>query len=135
MTENSLEVVFRTQMAGYAACDVEQLMTSFAVDATLTDMADTQHPFVGRDEIRAFLVDYFASLANVDVTITGVAETGDLVIGELDVTADWVGAPHSLDHPRPVRFRYAVAETIRDGLVVEERFYWDSADLDRQITG
>ncbi|MBY6537705.1 nuclear transport factor 2 family protein [Rhodococcus sp. BP-349] len=134
MSENALETIFRTQMAAYADCDVEALIATFTDDCVLVDMADVDHPFVGTDAVRGFLVDYFAALRHVVVDVTMVATGTDSVIGELDVTANYVGAPFTEQTPRPIRLRYCVAEEIRDGGVSSERFYWDSADLERQLT-
>lgn len=120
-------------MAAYAACDVEGLLASFAEDCVLTDMADPANPFVGKSAVEGFLVGYFATLRNVKVTVTHVAAGVDLVIGELDVTADYVGEPFSEDRCRAIRLRYCVAEEIRDGQVANERFYWDSGDFARQL--
>jgi ketosteroid isomerase-like protein len=134
VSENALETIFRTQMAAYADRDVEALVTTFTDDCVLVDMADVEHPFVGTDAVRGFLRDYFATLRDVVVDVTMVATGTDSVIGELDVTANYVGEPFTEQKPRPVRLRYCVAEEIRDGSVASERFYWDSADLERQLT-
>lgn len=137
MTENRTPIVdvFRKQMAAYGSCDVETLMTTFAEGCVLQDMADPDNPFEGREAVRGFLVDYFADLANVDVTITTVTKNENTVIGELDVAADWVSAPFSAENPRRIRFQYAVADTIENGLVTSERFYWDSETLRKQLEG
>jgi ketosteroid isomerase-like protein len=129
----STEAVFRTQMAAYAACDVEGLLASFTADCVLVDMADPANPFIGKDAVNGFLIGYFATLRNVAVDVTHVAAGEDLVIGELDVTADYVGAPFCEERPGAVRLRYCVAEEIRDGRVARERFYWDSGDFARQL--
>ncbi|MBM7417409.1 MULTISPECIES: nuclear transport factor 2 family protein [Nocardiaceae] len=134
MGANTLEAIFRTQMAAYADRDVEALVATFTEDCVLVDMADAEHPFVGTDAVRAFLRDYFATLRDVVVDVTMVTTGTDSVIGELDVTADYVGAPFSEEKPVAVRLRYCVAEEFRDGGVSRERFYWDSADLERQLT-
>lgn len=129
----STEEVFRAQMAAYAACDVQGLLASFTEDCVLTDMADPANPFVGKNAVEGFLIGYFATLRNVAVTVTHVAAVEGLVIGELDVTADYVGEPLSEANSRAVRLRYCVAEEIRDGHVARERFYWDSGDFERQL--
>lgn len=133
-TRSNVEV-FRKQMAAYGSCDVETLMTTFAEDCVLRDMADPEHPYEGREAVRGFLVDYFADLANVDVTIATITTNADTVIGELDVAADWVSTPSSSEASRRIRLRYAVADTIHDGLVTYERFYWDSDNLRKQLEG
>lgn len=133
MPDVSLEQVFRTQMAAYAASDVDGLVDSFTSDCVLTDMADPANPFIGKAAVRDFLVGYFATLRNVEVIVTDVAVGDGIVIGELDVTGDYIGAPFSQQHSRPVRLRYCVAEQIRDGHVARERFYWDSGDFARQL--
>jgi ketosteroid isomerase-like protein len=133
MGDTALENVFRNQMAAYAACDVDTLVDSFTDDCVLVDMADPQHPFVGIEAVRGFLEDYFAPLRDVVVDVTMVATGSESVIGELDVSANFVGDPFSPDNPRPIRLRYCVAEEIRDGHVARERFYWDSSDFQRQL--
>jgi ketosteroid isomerase-like protein len=133
MGDSALENVFRNQMAAYAACDIDALVASFTHDCELVDMADPQHPFIGIEAVRGFLVDYFSALREVVVEVTTVATGAGSVIGELDVTADFVDDPFSPDNPRPIRLRYCVAEEIRDGHVAKERFYWDSNDLQRQL--
>lgn len=135
MTEqnNSIVDVFRKQMSAYGDCDVETLMTTFAEGCVLRDMAEPEHPYEGRDAVRDFLVGYFADLANVDVTIKAVTANQDTVIGELDVTADWVSEPFSRENPRRIRLQYAVADTIENDLVTYERFYWDSEGLRQQL--
>jgi len=133
MTDATLESIFRNQMAAYAACDIEKLVESFTDDCVLVDMADPENPFVGIDAIRGFLVDYFSTLRDVVVDVTMVAAGQDCVIGELDVTASYVGEPFSEDNRQPIRLRYCVAEEIRDGHVASERFYWDSNDFQRQL--
>jgi ketosteroid isomerase-like protein len=133
MTDASLENIFRNQMAAYAECDVEKLVESFTDDAVLVDMADPGKPFVGIEAVRGFLVDYFATLRDVVVDVTMVTTGDSSVIGELDVTASYVGEPFSEDNRQPIRLRYCVAEEIRDGHVASERFYWDSADFERQL--
>jgi ketosteroid isomerase-like protein len=134
VTTVSLENVFRCQMAAYAACDVEGLVDSFTEDCVLADMTDPDNPFIGKAAVRRFLVGYFATLRDVEVTVASVAVGDGVVIGELDVTADYIGEPFSEAHRRNVRLRYCVAEEIRDGHVAHERFYWDSNDFQRQLT-
>src|ERR1041384_6792639 len=127
MSVTSMETVFRNQMAAYAACDVDALVKSFTEDCVLVDMAEPDKPYVGVDAVREFLVDYFASLQDVVVEVTRVTGGEDTVIGELDVTASYIGEPFSKANGRSIRLRYCVAEEIRDGHVARERFYWDSA--------
>jgi len=129
----SIEEVFRTQMAAYATCDVDLLMTTFAENCVLRDMADPDAAFVGLPQVREFLAGYFSDLANVQVTIFSIIANERDVIGELDVTADWISAPFSPSEPRSIRLRYAVIDTIENGLVVYERFYWDSENLKKQL--
>ncbi|MFV8054798.1 nuclear transport factor 2 family protein [Mycobacterium sp. 48b] len=133
MTDASLERIFRTQMAAYAECGVEKLVESFTDDCVLVDMADAENPFKGIDAIRGFLVGYFATMRDVVVDVTTVTTGHSSVIGELDVSASYIGEPFSEDNRKPIRLRYCVAEEIRDGHVASERFYWDSADFQRQL--
>lgn len=133
MSEQTLEQLFRTQMASYANCDVNGLLDSFTDDCVLTDMADTANPFVGKAAVRRFLVEYFSTMREVDVVVTHVAVGDNLVIGELNVTADYVGHPFSEQDSRTVRLRYCVAEEFRDGQVANERFYWDTREFKCQL--
>lgn len=128
-----LEAIFRRQMAAYGNRDLDALMATFAEDCVLRDMADPRKRYEGREAVRGFLEEYFADLANVDVTILTVACNEDTVVGEIDVRADWVSAPFHPDRPRRVRFQYAVIDTIANGLVTYERFYWDSEMLRAQL--
>jgi uncharacterized protein (TIGR02246 family) len=134
MIENgTLRDVFENQMDAYADGDAERLLASFSDDCVLQDMADPENPFTGKAEIKRFLDDYFSTFVDATVARTVVAAEGDTVVGELDVEATYVAAPYSRAAGRRVAIRYCVIEKVRDGRVCFERFYWDSAALDRQL--
>ena len=62
-----------------------------------------------------------------------LATSGEKVIGEIEVRATYIGPPHSPERGRPVVLRYVAIDTVHGGLVHHERFYWDRAELERQL--
>jgi steroid delta-isomerase-like uncharacterized protein len=120
-------------MAAYGALDRDTLLTTFADDAVLRDMADPDNPFSGKDAIREFLDEYFAALTDVEVEIVSTVADAETVAGELEVNATYVGAPFSHGNGRKVVMRYCVVDTVHDGKVVYERFYWDRTEFERQL--
>src|SRR4051812_3855852 len=136
MTDNeSLRQVFENQMAAYADGDVDRLLASFSDDCVLQDMADPDRAFTGKTEIRAFLDEYFATFVDASVIRTVVAAEGDTVVGELEVEATYIADPSAREQAPRIALRYCVIERVRHGRVCFERFYWDSAGLERQLHG
>lgn len=134
MPDTRLVKILENQLQGYAARDVERTLKSFADDAVLQDMADPHSPYVGSEAIKGFLVEYFATVEDVNVEITSLATNDNVVLAELEVSAKYVGEPHSHENPRDVVMRYAMSYRIRkDGLIERERFYMDAAEFQRQI--
>jgi ketosteroid isomerase-like protein len=129
----TLKDIFDNQMAAYEAGDVDALLDSFSEDCVLQDMADPDNSYTGQAEIKEFLDDYFSTLIDATVGRTVAAAEGDTIVGELDVSATYVGEPFSRENAREVKLRYCVIERVRDGKVCFERFYWDSAALERQL--
>jgi steroid delta-isomerase-like uncharacterized protein len=132
-TREALIGVFTTQMDAYAALNIDALLATFSEDCVLQDMADPDHPHRGIGEIRVFLEEYFAALDNVTVQVVTRATTADKIIGELEVNATYIAAPYSRDNGRRVVLRYVAIDTVRDGKICHERFYWDRAELERQL--
>jgi ketosteroid isomerase-like protein len=130
---STLRDVFESQMAAYAAGDTERLLASFSDDCVLQDMADPDNTFSGNVAIKGFLDDYFSTLVDASVKRTVVAAEGDTIVGELEVEATYIAEPFSRENGRRVTIQYCVIEKVRDGHVCFERFYWDSAALDRQL--
>jgi ketosteroid isomerase-like protein len=126
--------VFEAQMAAFAAMDTERLMTSFDRDAVLQDMSTPDTPWTGSEQIREFLHDYFSHLSKVEVTIASVAASDDRVFAELEVHAAYAADAASPSHFRDVLMRYCVVETFSQGKIVHERFYWDRAELESQLS-
>lgn len=102
--------------------DIKALLSTFAEDAILQDMADPGRLHHGRDEIRSFLQDYFSGLRDLSVEILTLATSGEKVVGEIEVLATYIAPPYSPEHARPVVLRYVVIDTVRGGLVHHERF-------------
>jgi steroid delta-isomerase-like uncharacterized protein len=132
-TRESLEGLFGAQMEAYAALNTNALLSTFADDCVLQDMADPLHPHTGRSEIEAFLTEYFAALQDVNVDVVTLATSGEKVVGELEVSATYVGHPFSHENGRKVVLRYVAIDTVRDGKIAHERFYWDRGELERQL--
>lgn len=130
-----LEDTFRAAIDAYTAQDAEALLSLFSEDGVIQDMADPERSYEGKDALRAFLAEYFSALDDVEVELTSVAVGDDVVTGEVDVRANYVAAPFSVDVPRPVRLRYGVVDAFRGGKIVRERYYWDSSSLEKQLQG
>lgn len=134
MDENPNVQLFRAQMDAFGLMDVDRLLLSFAEAAVLQDMSVPDAPWSGKSEIREFLLDYFSHLSDVRVNIKSVATGDDLVVAELEVDARY--APDASDRTvmHDVVMRYCVVEIFRSGKIVSERFYWDRAELESQLT-
>jgi ketosteroid isomerase-like protein len=126
--------VFEAQMAAFGQMDVERLMSSFDEDAVLQDMSTPDSPWTGGEQIREFLRDYFSHLSRVRVNIASVASTHDRVFAELEVHAGYAAEAASPSHVRDVLMRYCVVETFSEGKIVHERFYWDRAEFESQLS-
>lgn len=126
--------VFEAQMAAFGQMDIERLMRSFDKDAVLQDMSAPDSPWTGSEQIREFLRDYFSRLSRVRVNIASVATSDDRVFAELEVNAGYAADASSPSHVRDVLMRYCVVETFRQGKIVHERFYWDRAEFESQLS-
>jgi ketosteroid isomerase-like protein len=126
--------LFESQMAAFGQMDIESLMTSFDKDAVLQDMSAPESPWTGSEEIRTFLRDYFSHLSKVQVNIASVATSDERVFAELEVKAEYAVDASSPSNVHDVLMRYCVVETFSQGKIVHERFYWDSAKFESQIS-
>jgi carboxymethylenebutenolidase len=119
-----------------------------SVDATMATMTDT--PYVthvpvltgghGRDEVRAFYVNWFVGLWPADTQVTQISRTvgQGRVIDELIITFT-----HDIEMPallpgiaptgRKVVLAHVVLMGIVDGKVAYEHIYWDQASLLVQV--
>ena len=134
MDHNPNVQLFKAQMDAFGQRDVDQLLLSFAEAAVLQDMSAPDAPWSGKSEIREFLRDYFSHLTDVRVNIKSVATADDLVVAELEVEAGY--APNGSDDTDiyDVVMRYCVVEVFQGGKIVSERFYWDRAEFESQLT-
>lgn len=125
--------VFEAQMVAFGQMDIETLMSSFDKDAVLQDMSTPDSPWIGREQIREFLRDYFSHLSKVRVNIVSVATGNDRVFAELEVHAAYAVDATPSSSVRDLLMRYCVVETFRQGKIVHERFYWDRAEFESQL--
>ena len=133
MSNTNLQV-FEAQMTAFGQMDIERLMSSFDKDAVLQDMSTPDSPWTGSEQIREFLRDYFSHLSKVHVNIASVAASDDRVFAELEVHAGYAADTASPSHVREVLMRYCVVETFSQGKIVHERFYWDRAEFESQLS-
>jgi ketosteroid isomerase-like protein len=131
---NTNLAVFEGQMAAFGQMDVERLMTSFDKDAVLQDMSAPDSPWTGSEQIREFLRDYFSHLSRVRVTIATIATSDDRVFAELEVSAGYAADARAPSDVHDVLMRYCVVETFSQGKIVHERFYWDRAEFESQLS-
>jgi ketosteroid isomerase-like protein len=127
--------LFEAQMAAFGQMDVDRLLASFGENAVLQDMSAPDSPWIGREEIRGFLRDYFSHLSDVRVTIASVATSDDRIFAELEVKARYAANPASSADLHDVQMRYCVVETFSHGEIIHERFYWDRGQFESQLTG
>jgi ketosteroid isomerase-like protein len=134
-TEEALIQLLETQLDAFADLDVDRLLATFAAEgAVLQDMADPENPFEGLEEIRGFLQGYFGDIEDASVDIISMATNADTVVAELEMKFTWVAVPFSPEDGRDVLLRYVVFDTVRDGKIIRERFYWNPAELDGQLS-
>jgi ketosteroid isomerase-like protein len=126
--------VFEAQMAAFGQMDIERLMKSFDKDAVLQDMSAPDSPWTGSEQIRQFLREYFSHLSRVRVNVASVATSDDRVFAELEVNAGYATDASDPAHVRDVLMRYCVVETFSQGKIVHERFYWDRAEFESQLS-
>jgi ketosteroid isomerase-like protein len=134
-TEEALIQLLEAQLDAFADLDVDRLLATFAAEgAVLQDMADPENPFEGLEEIRGFLQGYFGDIEDASVDIISMATNADTVVAELEMKFTWVAVPFSPEDGRDVLLRYVVFDTVRDGKIIRERFYWNPAELDGQLS-
>ena len=133
MSDRNLQL-FQAQMAAFGQMDIESLMTSFDKNAVLQDMSAPESPWTGHEEIRTFLGDYFSHLSKVQVNIASAATSDDRVFAELEVKAAYSADVSFPSDVHEVLMRYCVVETFSQGKIVHERFYWDRAEFESQLS-
>ncbi len=94
----------------------------------------------GREAGAGYSASILAAFDDVDVDTHLLAEQGELVAEEYTLTATHTGVlrdPDGTEHPptgRRVTLRVVEVYRVRDGLVTENRLYYDQALLTRQVT-
>ncbi|CAO5252561.1 ester cyclase [Frankia sp. AgKG'84/4] len=94
----------------------------------------------GREVGAGYSASILAAFDDIDVDTHLLAEQGELVAEEYTLTATHTGVlrdPDGTEHPptgRRVTLRVVEVYRVRDGLVTENRLYYDQALLIRQVT-
>jgi ketosteroid isomerase-like protein len=132
LNPEELKSFFKNQIAVFSTGDVNRLLELYSAEAILRDMTEPASPFVGKASIGDFLHDYFADLTDLRPRLRSLLTGPQSVGGELELTAVLSGDADRRSESRTVTYRYFVIESIDDdGLISEERFYWDSATSHR----
>lgn len=130
----SLIQVLKHQIDAFTTLDADKMIGTFAKEgAVLQDMADPDHPYEGREAIHGFLADYFSKVRNASATIVTATTNDDTVVGELEMRFTWVAEPFTAENGRDIMLRYVVYDTVRDGEIAHERFYWNPGELEAQL--
>ena len=112
----------------------ERVARHYAEDAVLVDMTvDT--PLVGRDAIAEALVPLFAALTEFRYSTKLISDDGKTAVVEWVTSGRHTGA-FADERPTGNVVTYAGVNLLtfeESGLIREERCYWDSASLTRQI--
>ncbi|MCK9895512.1 ester cyclase [Frankia sp. AgB32] len=93
----------------------------------------------GREAGAGYSAAILAAFDDVDVDTHLLAEQGELVVEEYTLTATHTGVlrdPEGTEHPptgRRVTLRVVEVYRVQDGLVTENRLYYDQARLARQL--
>jgi steroid delta-isomerase-like uncharacterized protein len=112
----------------------ERVASHYGETAVLKDMTmDT--PLVGKNSIAEALVPLFAALTDFQYSATLVSDDGETAVVEWVTTGRHTGA-FADERPTGKVVSYCGVNLLTfeaSGLISEERCYWDSASLARQL--
>ena len=120
-------------VSAFNACDAQAVASLYTSDAVNTQFA-AGPPVVGREKIQSMLSDFFAAFPDNITSPIGLYSDGEWAILEWIGTGSWRGpflgrAPSG----RAFTLRGCGFFRVVDGLIVEQRGYWDRATWFEQI--
>ncbi|WP_030518859.1 ester cyclase [Nocardia sp. NRRL WC-3656] len=132
MTRTPIETV-RTYAEAKSRADITAALSACHDDAILETI-----PFQvvgrGRTEAARHLAGFFRAFPNYSVELEYLDETGDLVVGAGTIRATMMGPLAGLE-PTGRRFAlpFACHWRVRDGLIAQERFFFDFHQMCAQL--
>jgi ketosteroid isomerase-like protein len=132
----SNERVMREVMAAFERADVDGILAYYPDDDDFVyhDMTNPETPHRGREGMRGWLGEFFGmiDMSEAAMTVSNTVSEGDLIVGELELRATYVGdgAPEG---GAPIVMHACVVQRIEAGRIREERLYIDSATVARQL--
>jgi len=122
--------------AAVAAGDASAIAACYAQDA-VADTPDAGR-LQGRDAVTAYLMTFADAFSDLSFELSEKLEIGDVAIDEGHVLGRHTSALRTPDGDIPptgkqIRIRSCDIATVRDGVVVAHRFYYDQLDFLTQL--
>ncbi len=128
------EDLLRNQVDAWARNDLDALLSLYNDEMEYIDIPFSDSPVRGKDDFRAYLENYNAQFVSgtVQVEYVNVIASSTAVVGELSVTARYVGegAP---DGGVEISWSVVLIDTIIDGKVSTEHAHFDSQAFAKAI--
>ena len=128
------ENLLKRQVDAWACNDIDELLTLYNDDMEYVDIPLSDSPKRGKNEFREYLKDYNAQFVSgtVQVEYVNVIASGAAVVGELWVTAKYVGAG-APEGGVTISWSVVLIDTIVDGKVTTEHAHFDSQAFAKAI--
>jgi len=123
--------IFESQFAAFLRGDLDAFLDHWAEDCTFRDMTEPE-PRVGHAALREYMAAYAQDMVDMETSIPTLFCTDTHALAELEITGTWRGEGAGPEGTR-VTMRYCVVDVVRDGLVQEERVYWNPRQLADQL--
>jgi steroid delta-isomerase-like uncharacterized protein len=115
--------------------DIDGALPYFADDCEIMDMGDVSSALRGRAGIRQYLEEFYSTMTDLSLELNNIVVQGDRAVVEMVITARHVGELAGVQATnRRFSFHACVCYGIRDGMIAEERVYYDMSEVERALT-
>lgn len=134
-TDRTLIDIVETSFEGWNERDLDKIGSRVGDDYVLESDA-IPHPLRGREALLDFARTYLSAFPDFRLTIDDVFAAADRVVASWEATGTHEGTLNGVPPTgRRVRVRGCTITRFRDGRVVGQQAFWDSATLMAQIRG
>ena len=134
-TDRTLIEIVERGFEGWNERDLDKIGSGVSDDYVLESDA-IPHPLRGREALLEFARTYLGAFPDFALTIDDVFASADRVVASWEATGTHQGTLNGVPPTgRRVRVRGCTITRFRDGRVVRQQAFWDTATLMEQISG
>lgn len=131
--EMQTEKMFREYLATWSTHDVEKMASFFTDDCVYENLASGQ-VYRGKDSLKAWAKMTFAMIPDFKVDARSLFASGDWLACEWVMTGTQTGEARGLPATgKSFKVRGSTIVELRDGKILRNADYWDSATWMRQL--